>query len=213
MKSEIKQIIKQLNNTELGKSGMNDTYVLMPAELDISGVFDVADRSVPFVDKASHKKYSNIRLTAGQEHRICGLGDYYRDKGLSAGDEILFEKRLLGDRTEFFLDVRKLTNTIVLMKDTNGYEVLTPEKLSLFEKGTVLESVTKEPLSIVFSQKAKKRKDSKEMTDYYRILLDGKDYQSHFEKKKDLIEIEVANGVATIRKGFVWKKIEFTWGS
>ena len=37
---KIVQMIKKLNNTELGKGGTHDTYVLVPNDLDISDVFD-----------------------------------------------------------------------------------------------------------------------------------------------------------------------------
>ena len=210
---KIEQIIKKLNNTELGKTGIHETYVQIPTELDVSGIFDQAERAIPFVDKTTRLDYGsrdNIRLTIAREHRICGLGQYYRDKDLSAGDEILFEKRTSGDNAEYFLDVRKLTNTLVLKKDNNkGYEVLTPKRLCLFQKGEVLEKETKKPILINFYQSIRKRADSKELTNYYKILLDGVVFQNTFANNT-LIEIEVINGIATIRKSPTWKRIEFT---
>lgn len=44
-------MIKKLNNTELGKGGTHDTYVLVPNDLDISDVFDTPGAVIDFVDK------------------------------------------------------------------------------------------------------------------------------------------------------------------
>ena len=45
---KIVQLIKKLNNTELGKGGTHDYYVLVPAELDISDIFPAPDVPVRF---------------------------------------------------------------------------------------------------------------------------------------------------------------------
>ena len=48
---KVVQVIKKLNNTELGKGGTHDSYVLVPNEMDITDVFVKLGESVSFVDK------------------------------------------------------------------------------------------------------------------------------------------------------------------
>ena len=80
---KIVQLIKKLNNTELGKGGTHDYYVLVPAELDISDIFPAPDVPVRFTDKHTFERVV-ARNTVSREKRIVGLGQYYRAKGLSA---------------------------------------------------------------------------------------------------------------------------------
>lgn len=202
----IEQFIKKVNNTELGKTGTHETYVQVPNDVEISGIFPTPEEVILFKDKLSHKHYG-IRLTIGREHRICGMGEYYRDNALSAGDEVLFEKRDNGQACEYYIVSRKLSNTILLRKGSNGYEVLTPEHLSLLSDNTV-EFVSGKKLEIVFFQSTKRRSDSQDTTDYYRILLDGSETELDYSSK-DLIELEIHNEKATIRTDFTWKTITF----
>ena len=48
---KVVQVIKKLNNTELGKAGTNDTYVLIPQNLDISDLFPVVNEQISFINK------------------------------------------------------------------------------------------------------------------------------------------------------------------
>ena len=87
------QLIKQVNNTELGKGGTHETYILIPQDLDVSDLFLETDKEYVFTDKDSGKVYV-IRLTSAREKRIVGMGPYYRDNNVMAGDQILLEKRI-----------------------------------------------------------------------------------------------------------------------
>ena len=78
---KIVQIVKKLNNTELGKGGMNDTYMLIPNDLSITDIFGELNVSIEFTDKYTGEKVG-IRSTKGREKRIVGLGQYYRNKNL-----------------------------------------------------------------------------------------------------------------------------------
>ena len=48
---KITQVIKKLNNTELGKARTNDTYVLIPKNLDISDLFPAVNKQIGFINK------------------------------------------------------------------------------------------------------------------------------------------------------------------
>lgn len=111
---KVVQVIKKLNNTELGKGGTHDSYVLVPSELDITDLFVKLNEPVTFVDKSTAEEVV-IRSTYGREKRIVGLGQYYRSRDLSAGDEILFERRVVGKRArawKFVFSMQKRNGTI-----------------------------------------------------------------------------------------------------
>ncbi len=198
------QFIKQLNNTELGKSGTNDTYVLVPNEVDITGIFEEPNVAISFVDIDSSEEIA-IRHTVGREKRIVGLGPYYRSKNLSAGDEIVFEKRTIGETESFLVRTHVRNDIVVFRKGKNGFEILTPERLPLAEQWSADSNGT---FAISFLEAAKKRNDSPDVTNYYNIVLDG----------KSLTEIYVGNdaGIITRRNGNIevqnfygWKQYEF----
>lgn len=202
----IKQLIKKVNNTELGKTGTHETYVQVPSDWDVSDVFPNAEEVIDFTDKDDGIKYK-IRLTIGRERRICGLGQYYRDKDLNAGDEVMFEKRTIGGQTDYFISSRRLSNAILLRKDSKGYEILTPERMCLLTDNTV-EKKSGQLIQIVFKQAMRKRNDSPEITNYYDIIVGGNPLPQRFTSK-DLIEIEIEDDVAKIKTDFIWKKINF----
>ena len=107
------QIIKKLNNTELGKGNTNETYILIPKDLDVSDLFETSDRE--FTCKKSGMRYK-LRITIGRETRIVGLGKFYRSNQLSAGDEIVLEKRSYENQTEFLIDSHKKDNSVIFQK-------------------------------------------------------------------------------------------------
>ena len=47
------QLIKQVNNTELGKGGTHETYILVPQEVDVSEFieqpFKISDEKLKFI--------------------------------------------------------------------------------------------------------------------------------------------------------------------
>lgn len=49
------QIIKELNNTELGKSGTHETYIHVPQDLDVNDIFTKNDEVENFVYKKMGK--------------------------------------------------------------------------------------------------------------------------------------------------------------
>ena len=62
---KVSQLIKQLNNTELGKGGTHDTYVLIPNELDISDIFSEVNLPIEFIDADTSEKVT-VRNTVGR---------------------------------------------------------------------------------------------------------------------------------------------------
>ena len=203
---KIDQLIKKINNTELGKTGTHETYVHIPTELDISSIFPNINEEIEFKDRRSNSFYK-VRLTKGREQRICGLGPFYRDKQLCGGDEILFEKRMYADHIEYIIDYKHLDQSIILKKSNNGFEVLNQEHLNLINNSTT-ESQSGLQIKIEFSQSIKKRADSQVETQYYNLILGNKTINDQYSNK-DILEIKIKDSKAFITKAFIWKKISF----
>ena len=44
----IRRFVKQLNNTELGKGSTHDTYILIPQNVSIKGIFEKPEQWILF---------------------------------------------------------------------------------------------------------------------------------------------------------------------
>ncbi|HBA68735.1 MAG TPA: hypothetical protein DCZ40_05170 [Lachnospiraceae bacterium] len=201
---KVVQIVKKLNNTELGKRKMNDTYVLIPNDLDIKEIFEVKGKPVEFEDKYTHEKVT-VKNTVDKEKRITGLGEYYKKQGLSAGDEIIFEKREIGSRIEYVVYVKKNDDILVFQKARQGFEILTPERLGRYSNIT---AGSGETLEITFLTSGKIRKDSPVTTDFYDIKVSGKSLMDRFSAK-ELGEIRFQGNRIKVNPFYGWKKYTF----
>lgn len=197
------QIIKKVNNTELGKGGTHETYVLVPQELDVSDIFDTLEKKFNFVDKETGKVHA-IRLTSGREKRIVGLGPFYKEHDVFAGDEMSFEKRMYGDNCDFLISVNKFDDVIVFQKKKNAFAVLTPERLDhILDKEFY--DINNQSVSISFVGEFKKREDSPESTKLYDIVLDGKSISGNYSNN-DMLEVVADGDMIAIRCFKPWKK-------
>ena len=61
---KIVQLIKKLNNTELGKTGTHETYIQVPQDLEISDIFPEYEDVKNFVYKKTGK-ISDISKSCG----------------------------------------------------------------------------------------------------------------------------------------------------
>ncbi len=202
---KVVQIVKQLNNTELGKSGTHDTYVLVPADLDVSGIFEETDVPVEFMDRYSGQKVT-VRKTVGRETRIVGLGQYYRKEELCAGDEIIFEKRVRVESAEYCISTCKKRDGLVIQKTRHGFEILTPERLEAFREKALFAGCDVE---IRYLGSEKKRNDSPETTDFYDVRIDGESLLDFARGKKELMELDVRGGELVWQYFYGWKKCEY----
>ena len=67
------QVIKKVNNTELGKGATHETYVLVPQELNVSDLFEELETKYKFIDKVYSKKGGNILKMVDVITAICLL--------------------------------------------------------------------------------------------------------------------------------------------
>lgn len=201
---KISLLVKQLNNTELGKGGTHDSYVLIPNELDVTDIFEEVNVPIVFSDSENHEKIT-VRNTVGREKRIVGLGQYYRSGNLSAGDEIIFEKRAFENRTEYIIHAFRHPEIITFQKSKNGFEILTPDRMELANSW-------KEHFNglfeIRFLEAVKKRNDSPDTTDYYDIIIDGKSILNNFTGK-DIGFLKMEENRIKVANFFGWKKYRF----
>lgn len=195
------QITKKLNNTELGKGGTHDTYILVPQTLDITDVFPEINKVYSFVDKQS-KEEVLIRHTLGREKRIVGLGPYYVKNDLCACDEIIIEVQTLGEKVSRVIDCVKRDNLFVIQKYTAGFVVLTPERLGMME-GVLTED--EKPIQVEFITSKYVRQDSPEKTNFYDIKIDGQSILDNYSGK-EIVELEICGKVAHINKFCAWTK-------
>lgn len=198
------QLIKQVNNTELGKGGTHETYILIPQDLNVSDLFLETDKEYTFIDKVSGKGYV-IRLTSAREKRIVGMGPYYRDNDVMAGDQILLEKRMYDNgETAYFISLSKAEDIVYFQKVKNFFEALTSEGVPNLLGKTHVTSA-EETVAIEFHGEIQKRKDSPVMTKVYTIKINDNDIQSGYQDR-DMIGIYVDDNVAKVIKAQPWKK-------
>ena len=201
---KVTQIVKRLNNTELGKGNTHDTYILIPRNLDISDIFPNIGEYIDFIDKET-KKIFKIRHTEGREKRIVGLGVYYNEKSLGAGDEIILEKQCNGLKTQYFISYNRRNNVIVFQKSKNDFEILTMSKYKEYQESSLY---GEKRIELKYTESRKKRQDSPLTTDYYDILVDKKSLLSSFSGK-EIGELIINDDSIIVDHFCTWEKYIF----
>lgn len=213
---KVQHFIKRLNNTELGKGNTHECYVLIPNGV-MEGFFDSSKPSI--FDCIGGSELSGIHISNGREFRINGLGDYYRNNNVNAGDEIIFQKTDDNGTISFDVDLRTNRNLVTLQKvGDRGFEILSLGDLSLGKSKLAnsyeVEAAYQGKLSrirIEFNLKEKKRKDSPEETSFYKILVNGQDVQQDFNGKGFLVNIRDTSNGKVLCKSYTWQKYEFNY--
>lgn len=198
------QLIKQLNNTELGKGGTHETYILIPQDLDVSDLFEEINKEYTYKDKKSGKYYT-IRLTSAREKRIVGMGPYYTENNVVAGDQVLLEKRVFENgKSDYFIEFNRAENTVYFQKVKNFFELLnTGVGLELNDSAFV--DPEGRAIKIEYHGEIQKRKDSPSMTRVYNISINGDNIQSNYYDR-DMIGIYMTNDNAKLVSVQSWTK-------
>ncbi len=200
------QMIKSVNNTELGKSRTHETYILVPQELDISMIFPTPNELIPFYDPINKKTY-DIRLTIGREKRIVGLGKFYRDNDAAAGDDIILKKTVYFNSVSYQIICKKHNNSIFISKLKEGFELLTPERISLLtDDATISFNEKKERIELVLINSIKKRKDSPNTTDIYDLRINNTSISNNYNSES-ILELVTDNNEVGIVSPKTWKKL------
>lgn len=204
------QVIKKLNNTELGKSGTHEFYVQVPQNLEISDLFPETDIIQNFIYKKTGKIY-HIRCTIGREKRIVGLGDFYRDNDVCAGDEVVLERHISEDESTYFIDLNKRKDILMLQRCRKGFELLNAERKNLITHDVTVYSNGKwGDIRLEFLGSEKKRDDSPTATDIYDLRVDGISVVNNFSGKEMVeVQVDTNNEKAYVNRICAWKRFLF----
>lgn len=174
---ESRMYIKSLNATETGESNTNDSYILIPRNLDGSDFFGLSSgRRIFFdaIDPATQKTYNlRFEITGTKEQRIYMLGVFCREKNIHAGDSICIEKLIVDDETKYFIRHRNYSNIVLLQKIKGNYVIerndvgagLLGQPINLSYHGMSL------VLTLTLKERGKKRNDSPDEFDFYEATL------------------------------------------
>ena len=139
-----------------------------------------------------------LRPTNNQQH-ITGFTDYIRTKGLQCGDVLCLEKRTnfsdSATKTQYYLDVVKRENILILQKNKNGFIILRNDiGTDYFESShDVLFQGQAKTLNIAFSKSDKRQHNSSTIDDFYGITLDNEDVRVFI--KHSFIEIDTITNI------------------
>ena len=201
------QFIKSLNNTELGKSGTNETYVLVSTNVrGIEKIFDTANTRPSLINLKNGGILSSVHITntVTGEFRINGLGDFYRANNANAGDEIIFERR----DNKFYINLHSKINTIVFKKNSKGFEVLNIDRLKESSIDNVIYKGNSGKLDIDFKVSDKKRSDSPTNTDFYTLKFNNTDLLNNINSN-EYFELTTTNNKTELKKVLVWQYYEY----
>lgn len=192
---KVVQVVKKLNNTELGKGNTHEYYIYVPQFMEVNDIFFAKDRILPFVYKGNGKKY-DIRYiyTRSNEKRIVGLGDFYREIGASAGDEIMIEMQEWKGDLKYFLDFNSFSNVILAKKYKKGFEILNEDRVSLIQPNQTVNYLGEHAgVSVIKISEERKRKDSPALTNIFDVVVGGKSIVDQIGAN-DVLEITVLDG-------------------
>ena len=214
---KIQQFIKKLNNTELGKGNTHECYVLVSSKAPMMNEFFDDQNLRPNFHQVSQNSNSinSIHITKGRELRVNGLSEFYANNNACAGDEIMFERRDINGKTDFFIDLKTKNNILTFQRNAKGFEALNIDRLNdkLINNMYVLQcdyDNSNCELTIQFKESAKKRTDSPELTNFYQILVNGVDIVNDY-RNNDYLELEDLGANLVFKKVNVWQKYEFKY--
>jgi hypothetical protein len=157
-----------------------------------------------FKDKNSDKKYT-IRLTWGRDKRIVGMGPYYRDYDVLAGDRVLLEKNIQSNgEFNYYISFQRSIDTAYFQKVKNHFEALDSDKASAFV-GMQFLSADGDSVKIEYYGEIQKRKDSPIMTKVYDVIVENQNIQGNYQDR-DMIALKLQDGKIQIKDVQPWAK-------
>lgn len=208
------QFIKMLNNRELKKEG-KQYHILLPENKSVLDMFNgFTNAPLQIINKISNIYIPEIRHQIYENRKaITGIGLRDLFSNLNAGDEILIERRDVGNDVEFYIDLNIKSNLIIFQKDAKGFLVLNNERLTQKLANGIYEfrafyNGSESEVEIEFIQSAKVRKDSSELSDFYNISINGKKLSDGLKGSDYLELLESGNG-NYLKKTIPWQKYEF----
>lgn len=175
---KITQYTHRPNSTELGLGNTHECYMLVAADIDMSGIFPPGE-SVSIYDALTRKEYV-LKSSNYREFRINQMGDIYRDYNVIPGDEIVISQIEKDNVCDLCFTVKKYHRVVLLVKKGLA-EIINIDRLKAFEQGdkkyevNVYDKGKNDILNISFDGAKAKRADSPNKTDFYHVSIDGVD--------------------------------------
>lgn len=205
------KFIKILNETEVGRTGTNDTYILISMSQDVSDIFPSIDTDYNFIDKETQNRFS-LRRTSGRENRITKLGTYYRFKEARGASRICLELiQYKNGQIIRFIDIINPISMYLQYNINHGFKILNEHDNILETKQQLIDyKGNLKDIHLTFSKSIYPRTNSKNSTDYYELIVND----NHFGKTEaisnnEMIEIEETEhkGVYRINRRPTYTKI------
>lgn len=172
---EIVTLTKTLNATEAGMTNTNDSYILIPQNIDASLIF--ASNGVYTVRDYLSGQDFDFRYESGREQRVYKLGLYCRENNVQCGDIISLEKRNINGETRYFIKAQRKRQIVFLQKHKEGYLIIRNDigdrifdkEFEFFIMGKI------HMISINYIGHIRKRKDSPDELPFYSVKLENND--------------------------------------
>ncbi len=173
--TKIIQYIHRPNMTELGLGNTHETYLLVDSKTDMSKVFPLGKDTI--VEDILMGKSYVLRSAKPSEFRINQMGPIFRDYNVMPGDEIVITHYDIDGEISNVLSVRNY-DRVCLSANGDRTEIVNFERLQRFLQNDNSYSLKvaidglEKTIKIVFLESRKKRSDSPNETDYYKVTLD-----------------------------------------
>ena len=173
--TKIIQYIHRPNMTELGLGNTHETYLLVDSKTDMSKVFPLGKDTI--VEDILMGKSYVLRSAKPSEFRINQMGPIFRDYNVMPGDEIVITHYDIDGEISNVLSVRNY-DRVCLSANGDRTEIVNFERLQRFLQSDNSYSLKvaidglEKTIKIVFLESRKKRSDSPNETDYYKVTLD-----------------------------------------
>lgn len=172
---KIIQYIHRPNMTELGLGNTHETYLLVDTKTDMSKVFPPG-KDVTVEDPLTGKSYV-LKSSKPSEFRINQMGPIYRDYNIKPGDEIIITHYETDGDIRNILSVNNFAR-VCFISNGKSTEIINFDRLQSFLQSdnsyslrANVDGIDKN-IKIVFLESKKKRADSPNETNYYKVTLD-----------------------------------------
>ncbi|MBU3217446.1 hypothetical protein LL033_05100 [Clostridium estertheticum] len=201
---EVYELIKMLNNTEIGGTNTKDSYVYLQPQYQDFFMLTEYNTNITFKDIETLQDIV-LRPTTGREKRLTKLGPYIRLKSLESGDKIILKKYVINSQVKFLIDYIKNDSYFVLEnnKKNNCYIPWNQKEFFLYYNIELQNEFTNliidgEDIKITNIGSISKRDDSP--TKYKVVELVG------LNNTQPLILLDFVKNII-ISKPIIWNKI------
>lgn len=145
---EIKLLIRKLNATETGVTGMNDSYILIPQAYSH---FFGSDSRITFYDKEG-KAINGLNFKNGKECRIYA-SSFFRTNSIKAGDEILIERIKKSKKRKYTITIKNKCRSISFVFKSKHIICFNEDRLGALLQNPFKEQVSFKGRNVLFEIK------------------------------------------------------------